>query len=152
MQKEIELIKEEIKVKEDELLKLMEEEEETLRWLKEQEKVMKEEKEKFNREIAENENKISEIIKKIEEENKKRNMEVEKVDKGWYERYERIRKNKRLALAPLIVDENGNGICGGCKFAVRPQAVIEVKRKKSIKTCDNCARIWYIEEQKQEVS
>lgn len=54
--------------------------------------------------------------------------------------YERILENKgELAIVPV----NGE-ICSGCFRSVRPQVVNELRLGK-LKTCENCARIIYVE-------
>ena len=143
----MENMKKSIQAYEDEILQFMEEEEETFKWIKEQEVEMKKEEETINAEIKGVEENIRKNEGEIEEKKKVRDGEAAKVDKTWYERYERIRNNKGgLALAQLITDDKGNGLCGGCKMSIRPQAVIEVRKKTTMHTCDSCARIWYVED------
>jgi len=151
LQDEMDRIKKEIDEMEDRELKIMEEEEETGEWLKSQEKEMKKEKEEIESDIKELESRIKEKEDVLSGKKQERDKIAEGIDKLWYERYERIRINKDgHALARLIVDKEGNGRCEGCSMTVRPQAVIEVKKNNAIHICENCARIWYIEE-KQEV-
>lgn len=53
------------------------------------------------------------------------------------DRYQRLRDAKQgMALAKIE-----NGVCAGCHLALRPQAVIELKKYRALLTCDNCARI-----------
>ncbi len=149
LQEEIGAIKKDIEILEEQILKIMEEEEATNKWLKEQEKIMKEEEGKINQIISDYRKKIQEKDEMISRENVKREESAKKVNKNWYERYERIRKNKGgLALAQVEIQKSGNGICGGCKMAVRAQAIIDIKKGLEIITCENCARIWYIENSK----
>jgi len=132
---------------ETEELKVMEDEDSIHRSLKEQEQVLKKGEETIRTEIKKFEDEIKSRDGIISGEKTKRDEAAKLVDRNWYDRYERIRQNKNgLALAALTVDDRGDGICGGCKFRVRPQAVIEVKKKTEIHTCENCARIWYFEE------
>lgn len=57
------------------------------------------------------------------------------------ERYLRLRDNKAgTALAKIE-----NGICTGCRLTIRPQAVIELKKFRTLLVCDNCARILYVD-------
>ncbi len=149
LQEEIGAIRKDIEILEEQILTIMEEEETTNKWLKEQEKKMKQEEENINRVIADYKKEISEKDNLINQETVKRDEMAKKVNKKWYERYERIRKNKGgIALVPVEIREKGNAICGGCKMTVRAQAIIDVKKYKEIITCENCARIWYIEENK----
>lgn len=151
MQNEIDNMKKDIKKFEDQQIVLMEEEDAAHIWVKSQEKSMKEKEtamlddiKKLGAEAAAKDSLIAEALKKRAE-------EVKNVNKLWYERYEKIRKSKGLALSPIIEGRNGSGVCGGCKFDVRPQVIIELKKGGEIKTCSNCARIWYLKE-KEEVS
>jgi len=110
---------------------------------------MKQEEENINRVISGCRKEILEKDELISRENVKREEVAKKVNKKWYERYERIRKNKGgLALVPVEMQKSGNAICGGCKMTVRAQAIIDVKKGLEIITCENCARIWYIEDNK----
>ncbi len=143
-------IKKEIEELEDRELKIMEEEEEVGDWIKFQGKEMEKEKKEIESGIKELEEKIKEKEGVLSGKKQERDKIAEGIDKLWYERYERIRVNKDgQALARLIVDKEGNGRCGGCSMTVRPQAVIEVKKNNAIHTCENCARIWYIEEKQE---
>ncbi len=147
LQDEINKDKEEKYKLEEEELKIMEEEDKISKFLKEQEQLLKKNEEAINSEIKKIEAEIKDREALISNEKIKRDEAAKQVDRNWYERYEKIRRNKNgLALAPVTADERGEGICGGCKFRVRPQAVIEVKKKNNIYICENCARIWYFEE------
>jgi len=147
LQTEIDSLKADIKKNEDEILSIMEEEEGVYSWIKEQEVIMKKEEESINEEIKKLNDEIKVRENEAAERKKARDEQASKISKNWYERYERIRINKGgLALAPVLSDKKGNGQCGGCKMSVRAQAVIEVKKKNAIHTCENCARIWYFEE------
>jgi predicted nucleic acid-binding Zn-ribbon protein len=145
LQREIDTIKSDIRKLEDAIIVFMEDEEAASAFFKKQEKEDKEE-----------ENVLLGRVKELEEQEKTRDSVIagymEKrggvaaaVDKNWYEKYERIRKNKGLALAAIIENGDGSGACGGCKFTVRPQTVIELRKNTAIRTCENCARIWYLE-------
>jgi len=55
------------------------------------------------------------------------------------DRYQRLRDAKGgVAIAKIE-----NGICTGCRLTIRAQAAIELKKYRSLLTCDNCARILY---------
>jgi predicted nucleic acid-binding Zn-ribbon protein len=150
LQGEIDSIKKAITACEDNIIKLMEEEESVAAWVKAQESDMKDEEAKINSGIKAVESELASKDGIIAGYRKSRDEAVANVDKVWYERYERIRKRKGLALAPINEDATGAGMCGGCKFTIRPQSIIELKKHLAIMTCENCARIWYIEEKKEE--
>ena len=146
LQNEIDSMRRDIKKFEDQQIVLMEEEDAAHSWIKAQEKSSKEKEAVMLQDIKKLEAEAATMDGLIAEQMKKRSDEVLNADKVWYERYEKIRKNKGLALAPILEGPNGSGVCGGCKFDVRPQAIIEMKKGGEIKTCSNCARIWYMEE------
>jgi predicted nucleic acid-binding Zn-ribbon protein len=145
MQNDIDNMRKDIRKFEDQQLVLMEEEDAAHAWIKSQEKAMKEKEALLLADIKKLESEAATKDGLISEEMNKRAEEVKNTDKAWYEKYEKIRKNKGLALAPILEGKNGSGACGGCKFDVRPQVIIELKKEGEIKTCSNCARIWYIE-------
>ncbi|MEI7542406.1 MAG: hypothetical protein WCJ94_04045 [bacterium] len=151
LQNEIDGMRMDIRKFEDQQLVLMEEEDVVQVWIKSQEKVMKEKEVKLLADIKILEAEAAAREGLIDGELKKREEEVKNVNANWYEKYEKIRKSKGLALAPILEGGNGSGVCGGCKFDVRPQVIIELKKIGDIKTCSNCARIWYIETKKEAV-
>jgi len=65
-----------------------------------------------------------------------------KVDKTILSKYERIIRSKdRLAVVTIADDA-----CQGCHRILPPQVINEVKMKKDLVFCENCARILYLEE------
>lgn len=145
LQDEVGAVRREIKSLEEKELVVMEEEDASHKWVKEQEVAMKKQEAEINEEIRKIEAAIKEKEAQLAESKVKRDEEVKKVAKGWYEKYEKIRKNKNgLALAQVVLDPKNNGICSGCKMIVRAQKVIEIKKMKDIFICENCARIFYI--------
>ncbi|HRU39139.1 MAG TPA: C4-type zinc ribbon domain-containing protein [Candidatus Goldiibacteriota bacterium] len=147
LQEEVGAIRREIKSLEEKELQIMEEEDLAHKWLKEQEVLLKKQEEEIAGEIKKFEAAIAEKEASMAGKKKIREEKAASVNRQWYEKYERIRKNKGgLALAEVILDNKNNGVCGGCKMAVRAQKVIELKKKKEIFICENCARIMYVRE------
>lgn len=145
LQDEIAAVRQEIKSLEEKELVVMEEEDAAHKWIKEQEVVMKKQEVDINAEIKKIEGTLAEKDAFIAAEKAKRDAEAAKVSKVWYDKYEKIRKNKNgLALARVALDSVNNGMCGGCKMTVRAQKVIEIKKMKEIFICESCARIMYI--------
>lgn len=67
---------------------------------------------------------------------------AEKVDKDILLKYEKILKNKDgLAVVPVV-----NASCQGCFGMMPAQVLNEIRMKDKIITCENCARILYIDE------
>lgn len=51
--------------------------------------------------------------------------------------YERIaRARGGVAVVPVV----GGGICGGCRMAIRPQALQELRSAAGLSTCESCGR------------
>ena len=96
--------------------------------------------------------KLSEEKRKVEEETKRIRSELdnikaerqtlaEKIDKKVLTRYERILKSKDgLAVVAVAGDS-----CQGCFRIMPPQVIHEIRMKKDLVICENCARILYIE-------
>jgi uncharacterized protein len=146
---EIGAVRREIKSLEEKALVLMEEEDSMHKWVKQQEVALKNEETSINAEIKALEAGLAEKDRAIAAEKAGRDERAKGVTKMWYERYEKIKKNKGgLAMAPVQLDNKNNGICGGCKMTVRAQKVIEIKKQKEIFICESCARIFYIEQAK----
>jgi len=150
LQTEMDMYRADISRFEDSKLEAMEAEDEAHKWIKVQEGVLKKEQAEIGEGIKKSEEQIGVIRGEIKAIAADREAAAAAVDKNWYSRYERIRVNKGgMAIARLLTDSKGNGTCEGCRMSVRPQAVIEVKKKKEIHTCDNCARMWYVEEKQE---
>jgi predicted nucleic acid-binding Zn-ribbon protein len=97
--------------------------------------------------------KLNEEKRKVEEETKRINLEVdslkrqrtslvEKIDKKVLAKYDRIIKSKDgLAVVPVAGES-----CQGCFRILPPQVINEIRMKKDLVFCENCARILYLEE------
>jgi predicted nucleic acid-binding Zn-ribbon protein len=143
---EIGAVRREIKSLEERELVLMEEEDASHKWVKQQETAIKTEEAAASAEIKKIDAAVAEKEAAISAEKSKREAEVKTISRMWYDRYEKIRKNKGgLAMAPVLVDSKHNGICGGCRMTVRAQKVIEIKKQEEIFICESCARIIYID-------
>ncbi len=151
LQNEIDSMQAAISSFEDSQLEIMSAEEMLVKELKDAEKALKADEVSINEEIKKAVAGIAQIDSVIGGMSVKREALASAVNKNWYDKYERIRKNKGgLAIAELKVDAQGNGQCGGCRMSIRPQAVIEVMKKNHIHTCENCARLWYVADKKGE--
>lgn len=139
LQKEIEGLKADNAVLEDDILELMEKIDEVKAEIaKEREKIvadekkLKEETEKIGREIKD----IDEKIASLE---KERSQLCANIERGLLSRYERILKAKdALALVPIVGES-----CGGCHRVLPPQVINEARMKDRVITCEFCARLLY---------
>ncbi len=63
--------------------------------------------------------------------------------KGLLGDYERVLKARAgLAIAPVTAA----GVCGGCRVAIRPQAIQEVRTRAVLTHCESCGRFLYWQE------
>jgi len=142
MEHEINGVKADRSVLEEEIINLLDKIDET-------EKVKKEKHEYLKQE----EKKIDDEKKRIDEESKKITAELNglkeqraklagKADATILSKYERILHNKDgLALVPAR-----NDACQGCFLDLPPQVINEISMKKDLVFCESCARILYLEE------
>ncbi len=139
LQKEIEGLRADSSVLEDDILELMEKADKVKveigqerQGLVAKEKEMSQETAKIDREIKQIEEKTSSL-------EKERGALAANVEQGLLSQYERILKAKDgLALVPVVGES-----CGGCHRVFPPQVINEVQIQDKIVTCDFCARLLY---------
>ncbi|MDO8602973.1 MAG: C4-type zinc ribbon domain-containing protein [Candidatus Omnitrophota bacterium] len=74
--------------------------------------------------------------------NEKRNVIAPNIEKQVISKYEKTLKNKDgLAIVPVE-----NGSCGGCHMGLPPQVISDVKLREDIIICGSCLRILYMED------
>ena len=139
LQKEIEGLKADNAVLEDDILGLMEKIDEIkVSITEEREKLVAEER-RLKEETAKIDQEIKEINEKIGNLEKERSQLCANVEKALLSRYERILKAKQaLALVPIVGES-----CGGCHRVLPPQVINETRMKDRIITCEFCARLLY---------
>jgi uncharacterized protein len=109
------------------------------------------EKEKFSRESEVIEKQIKEIEKTLDdikaqvvELDEKRQGLSPSIDTKLLSEYERILNGRNgQALAEVVA-----GSCGGCYMQLPPQVINEIKMKQKIIRCENCQRMLYISDGK----
>ena len=127
---------------EEEILKVMDEQDSS-KSEQDKEKVhLAEEEKKFHEEKNKNEQRMKEVDYSINELTAKRNQISPSLDKRILAHYERILKG-RDGLALVKVENNA---CQGCFMNVTHQVINEIKMFEKIVTCGVCARMLYIEE------
>ena len=98
------------------------------------------------KELAEGEKEIKVEIEAVDLEIKKIQQAREDLTQGinpdFLRKYEHIFKNKRGTALVAV----SNRTCQGCHMILPPNVINEVKRRKKIIICDNCARILYYPE------
>ncbi len=139
---EIESLKADKSIYEEEILKLMVETDAVKTQIDEEKKRLQEEEKKFN----EGKNKISSRTKEIDGLLKdlegKRRMIASSIDKKFLASYEHILHGKEGLAMVKVKDDS----CQGCFMHVPPQVINEIKMHERLITCEICARILYLEE------
>lgn len=127
---------------EEEIIKILDQiDVENQRIAKEKE-FLKAEESKFAEDKKRFEDEVRRIKSEVDGLKTRRSTLVEKIDKSILAKYGRILKSKDgLAVVPVAGDS-----CQGC-FRILPSQVIhEIRMKKDLVFCGNCARVLYIEE------
>lgn len=133
---------------EEEVLKLMEQEEREKTTLSSFDDTIKEIEEKLAQERAVCEEKLGDLNKQIAVFESDRQQYVEQLPKPLLRRYEGV-KRTRGGLAVVAVR---NGCCTGCNMRLRPQLHNTVLKGASLETCPGCKRMLYHEEVKADAS
>ncbi|MDP2980725.1 MAG: C4-type zinc ribbon domain-containing protein, partial [Candidatus Omnitrophota bacterium] len=139
---EIEGVKADNSLIEEDIIKLMDEIELAKKKISEEKEIFKTEEANAQKEKEIINLKSREIETKLSELNEKRNTITPNMEKQILSRYEKILKNKD-GLAIVYIEENS---CGGCHMNLPPQVISEVKLREDIVVCGSCLRILYIED------
>ena len=141
LQKEIEGFKADRSVLEEEILKRMEEVDQTKSRVAAEKQLLKAEEEKLNVRLKEIEGESRQIEARIQELQQQRGAVTPRVDPPVLAQYERILERRDgMALVPV----RGNA-CGGCFMGLPPQLINEVQLSTRLVPCESCARILYLE-------
>ena len=139
LQKEIETLKADNSVLEEEILKIMEEVDQKKGDLTRHKEALG----AIEFELVQEEKKITEEIAVLERElgdlRENRQSLVPEVDRKLFERYDRILTAKE-GLALVSIEGNS---CGGCHMNLPPQVMNEVQLQERVIICENCSRILY---------
>ena len=142
MQEEIGRIKADNSLIEEDILKIFDEVDIENQKIAKEKEFLKGEEEKLKEEKRKVEEETKRISMELESLKSQRNTLAEKIDKSVLVRYDRIIKSKDgLAVVPVA-----DGSCQGCFRILPPQVIHEIRMKKDLVICENCARILYIEE------
>lgn len=129
-------------VLEEEILRIMDEQDGLKERLMKEKSYLAEEERKFQEEKKKIDERLKEIGYAINDLSAKRERIIPSVEKRTHLAYERILKGKD-GLALVAVKDCA---CQGCYIGVTPQVINEIKMQDKIITCESCARILYIEE------
>lgn len=142
MLSEIEGIKTDNSLIEEDIIKFMDEIELAKKRIIEEKELFKTEESAALKEKEAIYLKAKEVDARLLELNEKRNGIVPNIEKQVILRYEKILKNKD-GLAIVHIED---GSCGGCHMNLPPQVVSDAKLKEDIIICGSCLRILYIED------
>lgn len=138
-QHEIDFCQAEIRKAEDRILELMGESEPLERNAKTAEAALQEERKNVEAEKKAATDRTAADRKQMEELKAQRGAIVTDVGAPTYKAYERIRKKWHGS----VVAEALNGVCSGCRIALRPQFTQDLRRGKEIMFCESCGRFIY---------
>jgi len=139
---EIEGIKADNSILEEEIIRLMEEIDSVKIKIVEEKKIFEENVQQINKEKEKINNRIKEIDSRLAELNTERERIVPNIEKKILARYDRVLKNRDgLAMVKVI-----DGACGGCHMNLPPQVISDVKMREDIVVCGSCSRILYLDE------
>jgi predicted nucleic acid-binding Zn-ribbon protein len=139
---EIEGIKADNSLTEEDIIKFMDEIDLAKKKISEEKELFKAEEANAQKEKERTNARAREIEAGLSELNEKRNNITPNIEKQVLSRYEKILKNKDGLAIVHIKD----GSCGGCHMNLPPQVISDVKLREDIVICGSCLRILYIED------
>jgi len=139
---EIEGIKADNSLIEEDIIKFMDEIELAKKRIVEEKQLFKTEELSAMKEKEVVHLKAKELDARLSVLNEKRNGIIPNIEKQVILRYEKILKNKD-GLAIVHIED---GSCGGCHMNLPPQVVSDAKLREDIIICGSCLRILYIED------
>lgn len=143
LQNEINSIKADNSIIEEEILKILDEIDKREEELSEKKEGLDETKQHLDKHSSEIDREIEELDKQISGLKKERERFIPDIENSILDKYERILKNKKDSLAIVPIKR---GCCQGCFMTLPPQIINEVKMDNKIVICENCSRILYSEE------
>lgn len=129
-------------VREETILKIMDEQDVIKEEITREKARLGEEEKKFLEQKKKVEERIKELEAAIDDLTAKGKQIIPSIDKRIYAVYERILK----ALHGLALAKVKDYTCQGCFISVTSQVVNEIKMLDKLVTCESCARILYLEE------
>lgn len=139
---EIEGIKADNSLLEEDIIKFMDEIELAKKKILEEKELFKAEEANAQKDKEGINLKAREIEAALSGLNEKRSIIASNIEKQVISKYEKTLKNKDgLAIVPVK-----SGSCGGCHMSLPPQVISDVKLREDIIICGSCLRILYIED------
>ncbi len=142
LQEEIGRVKADNSLIEEDIIKIFDQVDVVNKKIAKEKELLKQEEANLATDKAKRNEEAGQIKKELDGLKAQRDNLAAKIDKKILLRYERIVKNKDgLAVVPVANDS-----CQGCFRVMPPQVINEIRMKKDLVICENCARILYIEE------
>lgn len=141
MQHEIEGLKADNSRVEDEILLLMEEADGFAKELAKEKELFAEAEEHLAEDRKKIEEELASIEKQMADFESQRSVITAQLQKPVLSKYEKVLAN-RSGLAIVTVRHHA---CQGCFINLPPQVINEIRMKEKVVSCENCARILYIE-------
>ena len=142
MTQEIEGLKADNSLVEEEIIKLMDGIETAKKKIAEEKEIFKKEEDTALKEKDIIGSRIREIDARVVQLTAEREKITPNIDKRLLASYEKVLKNKDGVAIVQVED----GACGGCHIGLPPQVVSEAKLKENIITCGSCSRILYVDD------
>ncbi len=144
--KEIEDAKNSAQLREDELIRLMEQSEYLENKIKEQQGVAKDEEKELADDSAKVEGDAAKLSTKKNKIMKTRNTKAKKVSAGHLRKYEQLRIHRNgLAVASVTA-----GVCHGCYMNIPPQLYNDLMKEENLLSCPACNRMIYFKPESEE--
>jgi len=143
--KEIKELKNLIFEKEETVIKCMEDIEIQEEECADNNNTWRESQKEYKKKQEEFSQRMRDLDQEVQSLNEKRAKLCQNVDKNLLERYNRLRKNLRGRVVTQVI----NTICQGCNLGIPPQQYNELIKGGSIKSCPNCNRIIYWEDDRE---
>ncbi len=139
---EIEGLKADQSVIEEEILKLMEAVEAAKTPIEAERQRLSEEEKKFAQQRATLNDRVKQIEAEIQHLEAKRKVGAADVEKAILQHYEHILHGRGdVAIVPVK-----NGSCQGCHMLIPPQVINEIRMHERLINCETCTRILYLED------
>jgi len=140
--REISILKADISVAEEEVIKILDEIEPAHKDLEQEKECLRQEEGRIKEQEVKINNEIKDAAAQIENLNCKRKTLVGEIDKEILHKYEQLLKTRQgLAIVPVKGDN-----CGACHLLLTHQTINEIKMYENFVFCNNCVRILYMPE------
>ena len=136
---EINTLKADCSVYEDEILALLDQVEENKKNLQQDHVRIDQEQIKLKADLSKIDDRTKTIQKELDELNQKRQKYLPSIEKPLLSYYDKILVKRE---GSALVEFSGDS-CAGCNMTIRPQTLNEIRLKEKMITCESCGRILF---------